>query len=93
MKDKEERKLQFVLRYYEDGKLDTRKALKKITGIAHQNKVSGFWACFSGIAAAILICVVSYPCYFLQGLSCIQFPIFVIPKDKLEFSFFFIFHD
>ena len=60
MKDKEERKLQFVLRYYEDGKLDTRKALKKITGIAHQNKVSGFWACFSGIAAAILICVVSY---------------------------------
>ena len=35
MKDKEERKLQFILRYYEDGKLDTRKALKKITGIAH----------------------------------------------------------
>ena len=33
MKDKEERKLQFILRYYEDGKLDTRKALKKITGI------------------------------------------------------------
>ena len=60
MKDKEERKLQFVLRYYKDGKLDTRKALKKITGIAHQNKVSGFWAYFSGIAAAILICVVSY---------------------------------
>ena len=60
MKDKEERKLQFVLRYYEDGKLDTKKALKKITGIAHQNKVSGFWACFSGIAATILICVVSY---------------------------------
>lgn len=60
MKDKEERKLQFVLRYYEDGKLDTKKALKKITGIAHQNKVSGFWAYFSGIAAAILICVVSY---------------------------------
>ena len=30
MKYKEERKLQFVLRYYEDGKLDTRKALKKI---------------------------------------------------------------
>ena len=29
MKDKEERKLQFILRYYEDGKLDTRKALKK----------------------------------------------------------------
>lgn len=25
MKDKEERKLQFVLRYYEDGKLDTKK--------------------------------------------------------------------
>lgn len=60
MKDKEERKLQFVLRYYEDGKLDTRKALKKIIGIAHQNKVSGFWAYLSGIAAAILICVVSY---------------------------------
>ena len=60
MKDKVERKLQFVLWYYEDGKLDTRKALKKITGIAHQNKVSGFWTYFSGIAAAILICVVSY---------------------------------
>lgn len=46
MKDKEERKLQFVLWYYEDGKLDTRKALKKITGIAHQNKVSGFGLIF-----------------------------------------------
>ncbi len=60
MKDKEERKLQFVLRYYEDGKLDTRKALKKITGIAHQNKINGFWVYFSGVAAAILVCVVSY---------------------------------
>lgn len=29
MKDKEERKLQFVLRYYTYGKLDTRKALRK----------------------------------------------------------------
>ena len=46
MKYKEERKLQFVLRYYEDGKLDTRKALKKITGIAHQDKVNGFGLIF-----------------------------------------------
>ena len=60
MKDKEEKNLQFVLRYYRHGKLDTAKALNKITGIRQQNNLHRLWIYSSGIAAAILICIVSY---------------------------------
>ncbi|WP_289075624.1 FecR family protein, partial [uncultured Bacteroides sp.] len=60
MKDKEEKNLQFVLRYYRHGKLDTTKALNKITGIRQQNNLHRLWIYSSGIAAAILICIVSY---------------------------------
>ena len=60
MKDKEEKNLQFVLRYYRHGKLDTTKALNKITGIRQQNNLHRLWIYSSGVAAAILICIVSY---------------------------------
>ena len=60
MKDKEEKNLQFVLRYYRHGKLDTAKALNKITGHRQQNNLHRLWIFSSGIAAAILICIVSY---------------------------------
>ena len=60
MKDNEERNLQFVLRYYRHGKLDTAKALNKITGHSQQNNLHRLWIYSSGIAAAILICIVSY---------------------------------
>ena len=60
MKDKEEKNLQFVLKYYRHGKLDTAKALNKITGIRQQNNLHRLWIYSSGIAAAILICIVSY---------------------------------
>ena len=60
MKDKEEKNLQFVLRYYRHGKLDTAKALNKITGYRQHNNLHRLWIYSSGIAAAILICIVSY---------------------------------
>ena len=60
MKDKEEKNLQFVLRYYRHGKLETTKALNKITGHRQQNNQHRLWIYSSGIAAAILICIVSY---------------------------------
>ena len=60
MKDKEEKNLQFVLRYYRHGKLDTTKALNKITSHSQQNNLHRLWIFSSGIAAAILICIVSY---------------------------------
>ena len=60
MKDKEEKNLQFVLRYYRYGKLDTTKALNKITGYRQHNNLHRLWIYSSGIAAAILICIVSY---------------------------------
>lgn len=60
MKDKEEKNLQFVLRYYRHGKLDTTKALNKITSHSQQNNLHRLWIFSSGVAAAILICIVSY---------------------------------
>lgn len=59
-KDKEERKLQFVLRYYTYGKLDTQKALRKIMGGRQSHSSGRRWLYFSGIAAAILLCIVGY---------------------------------
>lgn len=60
MEDKEERKLQFVLKYYKHGKLDTTKALKKITGNSSKNTLRKLWIYSSGIAAAILISIAFY---------------------------------
>lgn len=60
MKDKEERKLQFVLRYYTYGKLDTRKALRKMMGEGQSHPSGRRWMYFSGIAAAIFLCIVGY---------------------------------
>lgn len=60
MKDKEEKNLQFVLRYYRYGKLDTTKALNKIVGNRQRNNLHRLWLYSSGIAASILICIVSY---------------------------------
>lgn len=60
MKDKEERKLQFVLRYYTYGKLDTRKALRKMMGEGQSHPSGRRWLYFSGIAAAIFLCIVGY---------------------------------
>ena len=47
MKDKEEKNLQFVLRYYRYGKLDTTKALNKITGHRQQNNLHRLWDMYS----------------------------------------------
>lgn len=60
MKDKEEKNLQFVLRYYRYGKLDTTKALNKIVGNRQRNNLHRLWLYSSGIAASILICIVNY---------------------------------
>lgn len=60
MENKEEKELKFVLKYYRQGKLDTVKALKKITGEGKQYSKKNLWISLSGIAAAILICIFSY---------------------------------
>lgn len=60
MKDKEERKLQFVLRYYTYGKLDTRQAWRKMMGEGQSHPSGRRWLYFSGIAAAIFLCIVGY---------------------------------
>lgn len=58
--DKEEKKLQFVLKYYKHGKLDSAKAFKKITGSSHWHNTNKSIISFLSIAAALFICIVSY---------------------------------
>lgn len=60
MGNNEETKLQFVLKYYKHGKLDAAKALKKITGSSHRHNANRSIISMLGIAATLLICIVSY---------------------------------
>lgn len=60
MKDIEEKCLQFVLRHYKPGAMDTQKAIRRFeqkNGIVRRVYQRTYW--YSGIAAAILLCIVS----------------------------------
>lgn len=70
MKDIERKCLQFVLRYYKPGAWDTQKAIRRFeqrNGIAPKNNRRVYW--YSGVAAAILLFIVSGIYFYNMGTS------------------------